>query len=96
MLLLSDQLLKYCIKDLDERMKLFLDYCLKNNANVNNTNLEQAVRNFNNTLLSLDKTELGEYFKMYIEYEKIRRKRNLDVNWSVDIVSVAQVLNLEQ
>ena len=95
-MVLTDEILKYCIIDLDEKMKVFLDYCLNNAANMKDNSIEQQRRNFNATLLSLNKKELEEYFKMYIEYEKIRQKRNIDINWTVDIISVDNVLGIKE
>ncbi len=95
-MVLTDEILKYCIIDLDEKMKVFLDYCHNNSLSMKNNNLDPRIRNFNATLLSLNKKELEEYFKMYIEYEKIRQKRNIDINWTVDIISVDNVLGIKE
>ena len=75
-------------------MKVFLDYCLNNAANMKDNSIDQQRRNFNATLLSLNKKELEEYYKMYIEYEKIRQKRNININWTVDIDAVNNVLGI--
>ena len=95
-MILTDEILKHCIIDLDEKMKVFLDYCLNNAANMKDNSIDQQRRNFNATLLSLNKKELEEYYKMYVEYENIRQKRNINIDWTVDIDTVSNVLGIEQ
>ena len=93
-MVLTDEILKYCIIDLDEKMKVFLDYCLNNAANMKDNSIDQQRRNFNATLLSLNKKELEEYYKMYVEYENIRQKRNINIDWTVGIDTVSNVLGI--
>ncbi len=93
-MVLTDEILKYSIIDLDEKMKVFLDYCLNNAANMKDNSIDQQRRNFNATLLSLNKKELEEYYKMYVEYENIRQKRNINIDWTVGIDTVSNVLGI--
>ena len=83
--ILTDEVLVWCLTDIDKNLSRSIDISLGFEDIVNSPDYDSSKKSMCRALLNSTKRELKEYYDLFLVYDNIRKKRNISLDYNLTI-----------